>query len=291
MEEAPGSTQCNPNGESWAIQNSYRFCVRNEFSAVVGTSINMCFQKLKARRVSTMTTFNSIQRLSSRVHHSPIQITAHQTIVTLAVVLCLFSVSSFSANAAIIFTQSGEDLIVVLDEPIVFIATEVGATTPNLAYNVIFEDVFSTPVTATSGPFSTNPDLTMSILGGPSSINSSTFQNPAPFNERDSTDLSIGFLFAVATSITHNQTVTVAAGTLRNVGYFAFGRGNLPDQDPTDIFLVSTSNVSIGGAIPEPSSIALAAFTLMGLAHCRRNSPPPLGPLADRVQSVGCVQR
>lgn len=180
------------------------------------------------------------------------------------IALGIFWVPTSTALATVVFAQSGDDLTVSITQPIVLTAT---ATLSSPLFGIVFEDVYSSPVTLSAG-FAPDepPTSTMSFNGNTSTLYDVSGQRTPGFGEVDSTDFLIYYEFVPLAALNAGDIVTVSPGTITLSGYFNAAQSELPDVPVQTAQLINI----VGGAMSDPVAIAAVpepsgfAFVLLG---------------------------
>lgn len=176
-----------------------------------------------------------------------------------------------ASQAAVTFASVGGNLVVTIDQPIVFTMTA-GATVQSIIVN--FEDVYATdgtavktttptPAYATSGAIHASAGSTQAINYG------ATGQRTTTAGIRDANDFYITFLFGTAPPSSAGTTFTIQPGTITLSGA---NQAPLPDFAVSTAQLTDASSNTLSNpvSVPESSAALLGAVGLAGLLLRRR---------------------
>ncbi len=181
-----------------------------------------------------------------------------------------------TASAAVIFTPSGNDLLVEIDQPLVFTVNRDASDT---YFRVVFQDAFSSPNTDPAfvvGVAESTTPTTMSLNGTTNDSYRHWGHLPYSAGGYTQTDLFGSYEFNTTQILTIGDTVVVSPGVVRLPSVLLHTGGRVPDQQPMTALLADGSSLfAISdpvnlSAVPEPSSVAILATVCGGFLYRRR---------------------
>lgn len=188
--------------------------------------------------------------------------------ITLSTAVAIFFVMTSTANAEVIFSQAGDDLLIDITAPISFTAT---ADETQSSFVVLFRDVFSSPVTGIEFVSPVSGTSTMTIDGNASTGFQEVFYSSFTINDVDPHTLGLTYSFGSAQSLNTGDSVTISAGLVTATDYFLNASATLPDLPAISAVVASPASFSAltnVATIPEPSS-AMILLPICAAGYCR----------------------
>ncbi len=192
--------------------------------------------------------------------------------VNAAVAACVLWVTLPTAGAGVIFSQSGDDLLINIDDSITLNAT---ADFSNSIFVLAFHDVYSVDNTAPLGKVPPVVTSTMSFDGNTSNAYNVWFQTASTNGAIDANGFYGLYQFGSAQTLNIGDVVQISPGTVTLPKFFSEANAVMPDLPAMNVQLLSNTGVVASdlvsvSAVPEPSSVVLFTLGLGGFWIRRR---------------------